>query len=226
VPREENFYSQFGTFVHDCMEKFFTGKLDSFELSNYYRAYYKDTVKDSPPEPPYGLEEKYREQGQVFFDNFYFEREKYDILLVEGKIDLPVKDSLFTARPDLVLREKDTGKIILYDYKTSAPFRIDKRSGKEVVDREKLNGYYKQMYIYSFCLREVSGINLDEIVLWFPRLDRFVSVPFSQTDEDTAMKWLEETIEKIKKEEEFPFDNSGQYFCNNLCSVRKYCEYR
>lgn len=225
MPRENNFYAEFGTFIHQCFEEFFTNRLDAFELSDYYRAYYGDTVKTPAPEPPFGLGEKYKAQGQEFFDNFSFEREKYDVLLVEGKIDFNVGDVSFTARPDLVLQDKETGKTYLYDYKTSAPFRIDKRNGKETVDKEKLKGYFTQMYIYAYALREFNGMKIDEIILWFPRLDRLVTVPFTQEDEDAGMKWLLETVEKIKNEEDFPFVIS-QYFCDNLCSVRKFCEYR
>ncbi len=31
-----NFYGEYGTLVHECLEKFFNGELGAFELSQYY----------------------------------------------------------------------------------------------------------------------------------------------------------------------------------------------
>ena len=77
VPRENNFYGEYGTLIHECFEKFFRGELEAYELSGYYRSTYDKVVVDPAPVPPVGLDEKYRKQGQDFFDTFSFEKEKY-----------------------------------------------------------------------------------------------------------------------------------------------------
>jgi len=43
--------------------------------------------------------------------------------------------------------------------------------------------------------------------------------------EEKALRMLRELLAKIKAEEEFKADNSSPYFCNNICSVREYCEF-
>lgn len=226
VPREDNFYSDFGTLIHDCLEKYFTEKLDAFQLSQYYRENYDLAVKSQPPFGPPGILEKYREQGQAFFDFFVFEKDNYDVVLVEDNIKFEVDGMRLIARPDLVLREKTTGKTILYDYKTATPFWQDKKTGKEKSDKKRLEGYNQQMSVYTYALRTVRNLPIDEISLWFVRLNRIVSVPWKKETEDSTISYLKETIEKIKKEEIFPYNNSNPYFCDNLCSVRSFCEFR
>jgi hypothetical protein len=226
LQREDNFYGQYGTLVHNTMYEYFAGNLDSFELSGYFKDNYNSIMLAIPPSYPMGMEDRYKEAGLTFFDNFSFNKSLYDIILNEEKIEFDFEEGIqFVAKPDLVLYEKSTGKFLLYDYKTSAPFRIDKRNGNETVDMKKINGYYKQMYIYTYALRNYKFTPIDEIVLWFTRPDRQVNIPWSEEDENEAIKWLHKTVDKIKKDEKFKYNNENEYFCNNLCSVRIYCEY-
>lgn len=225
MPRKNNFFAQYGTLVHECMEKFFTGELEMFELSNYYSENFdKIVVTDPPPIPP-NMKEKYREQGQSFFDLFYFDKNPYDILVVEGKFNLNIAGINFVAKPDLVLRNKDNNKNILIDYKTSYPFKLDKKTGEIKKDFEKINSYYKQMYTYTHALKKEMGIDIDKITLWFPRADKTVSIQHSIEEEKEAISWIEKTVGMIKEDNNFMYNNSNSYFCNNLCSVRDYCEF-
>ena len=145
----------------------------------------------------------------------------------EEKIDFDFDDGVqFVGKPDLVLFSKLTGKFILVDYKTSAPFKIDKHTGIERVDQKKLDGYYKQMYIYTYALREYKSIPIDRIRLWFTRPNREVEIKRDDYDEEKAINWLHNIVKKIRKDEKFIYDNSNPYFCNNLCSVRESCEFR
>jgi hypothetical protein len=225
-PREENFYGQYGTLVHDTIYQYFSNTLDSFELSGYFRDKYGTVIKSSPPNYPPGMDERYKEAGMVFFDNFSFDKENYEIILNEEKLEFEFDEGvMFVARPDLVLMDKTTGKFALYDYKTSAPFRANKNNGNETIDIKKLDGYYKQMYIYTYALRNYKFTPIDEITLWFTRPDRKVTIPWSEKDEEKSIQWLHKTVKKIRNDEKFKYNNENQYFCNNLCSVRIYCEY-
>jgi hypothetical protein len=225
--REDNFYGQYGNLVHDTLFQYFDNKLDVFELSGYFQDNYPEVVKALPPAYPAGMEEMYKEAGLTFFDNFSFNKQDYDILMNEEKVEFDFDDGIqFIAKPDLVLFEKQIGEFSLVDYKTSAPFKTDKRNGNEIVDKRKLEGYYKQMYIYTYALRNYKFIPIDKITLWFTRPDRQVSIKWNEDDEEKAIRWLEGEVHKIKKDEKFIFNNTNAYFCNNLCSVRASCEFR
>lgn len=225
--RESNFYGQYGNLIHDVMYQYFAGNLDVFELSGYFQDRYPLAVTAFPPAYPVGMEEAYKEAGLVFFDNFSFDKTMYDIIMNEEKLDFDFDDGIqFVAKPDLILFEKESGDFVLYDYKTSAPFKTDKRNGNEIVDKKKLEGYYKQMYIYTYALRNYKFTPIDKITLWFTRPNRQVTINWNEKDEEKAIQWLEGEVTKIKKDEKFLPNTSNPYFCNNLCSVRKSCEFR
>jgi len=220
-----NFYGEFGTLVHRCFEKYFTGELDAIELSQYYRNNYDSVVITPAPAIPYGLGDKYKLQGQEFFDNFSFNKDDYDIIFVEDKIDFDVNFCAAVARPDLLLRDKKTGKTFLYDYKTATPYWQDKNTGKEKSDKKKLEGYSKQMYLYTYALRTVRKIPIDNIAMWYPRLNKIVITPWVLEEEDAVVEWFDDTITKIRADERFKYDNSNKYFCSQLCGVRAACPY-
>jgi CRISPR/Cas system-associated exonuclease Cas4 (RecB family) len=63
-------------------------------------------------------------------------------------------------------------------------------------------------------------------VLWFPRANETLSIDWDEEKEKESVNEIIKTVERIKKENVFPPNNTNAFFCNNLCSVRKHCEYR
>lgn len=222
--RENNFFAEYGLVVHECMEKFFSGEVESYMLSELYKSVYDRIVKTEPPPFPRGMEENYYNSGLEFFDNFDFPLDNYDVLAVETKLNLEIAGVPFVAKPDLVLREKGTNKTVLFDFKTSMPFRKLKTGLSP--DRKKIEEYYKQMYLYTYALRNVMFEPIDEITLWFPRANQMVTIPWSLQDENAAIAHISGIVEQIKQEKDFPASPENTYFCANLCSVRKFCIYR
>ena len=227
VDRVNNFYGQFGLLVHECFEEFFLGRLSQEELLGFYKDNFYKRITEELPAYQRGLIGKYYAQGYSFFENFTFPLERYDVLNVEDTIDLTLPSGmLFTARPDLVLKEKDSGKNILVDYKTSTPFKVNKSTGKEIEDKAKMDGYWKQMFIYAHALRTIRDMPIDRITIWFPRLKgKTVTQDWSMERELEVLEWLDNTILEIRNAEEFPPNTSSKYFCEVLCGVRESCNY-
>jgi hypothetical protein len=223
-PRINNFFAEYGLLIHECIEKYFKGELDSYELSDYFTRNYMSSVVSPPPPFPAGMEERYIEQGQLFFDTFYFPLDDYEILGVENEVHFEIAGLTLTGRPDLVLKEKDTGEVVLLDYKTSMPFRYS--YGRKTVDKPKVDGYFRQMYLYCYGLRKDIGIKIDKITLWFPRAADEITRKWQEEEELAATQWAETTIKQIREERDFPYNISNSYFCNFLCGVREDCEYR
>jgi hypothetical protein len=225
--RINNFYGQYGTLIHQTMYEYFANNLDAFELSSYFVDNYDKVVIAPAPPYPAGMEEKYKEAGLEFFNNFSFDKENNDIILNEEKLEFEFDEGVqFVAKPDLVLLNKPSENFILVDYKTSAPFKIDKRNNKETIDQKKMDGYYKQMYIYTYALRNYKFTPIDKITLWFTRPDRKHTITWNEQDEEDAINWLHKEVNKIRRDEKFIFNNNNTYFCNQLCSVRESCEFR
>lgn len=227
LPRQNNFYAEYGTMIHECFEQYFTGNLEDFQLSQYYLENYKKVVKTPSPVFPAGMEDRYKAQGQDFFDTFSFDKTNLEILVVEDKIDFDLdKNSKFVAKPDLVAKNKDTGLITLYDYKTAIPFKVNKKTGTEIADKKKIDGYYKQMLIYSYVLRKYRSWPIHDISLWYTRMNRIVTIPWKEEEEEKVFVWVNDVISRIKSDEKFCYNNTSEYFCNNLCSVRNSCKFR
>lgn len=226
LPSKSNFYSEFGTLIHECMEKFFTKELTEWELPSYYRENFNKVITSPLPMGQEYLRERYMNQGEDFLNSFYFPIDDFNIVIVEDTIEFDIDDISVTARPDLVLQNKVTGDYILYDYKTSLPFKTSKITGVESVDNLKIDGYKRQMGIYTYAVRNIRKFPIKSVVLWFPRAFREISYEWVQENEDKTIKWLKDTVAKIRIEKDFYPNNKNYYFCNNLCNVREYCEYR
>lgn len=226
VPRVNNFFGEYGTLVHECMEQYFGDKLDSYDLSGFYKDNYETTVVSPAPSSFVDLNDRYKKQGQEFFDEFYFDKENYDVLLIEDKIDFSLGDIMVVAKPDLVLYRKKDKRYILFDYKTADPFKVDKRTGKETTDKAKIEGYMDQMYLYTYALRQHRNIPIDAITLWFTRSGREYSEDWTYEKECGIIENFKKAIENIKNDTEFVANNTNPFFCNNLCGVRNSCVYR
>jgi len=219
--RDGNAFSDYGLLVHETLEKFFRDELQAFELSDYYLDNYDRMMVH--PFPGFIDGKKYLEQGWQFFNNFSFDKDKYEVLIIEDKIDVDLEKYNLVVKPDLVLKDKETGRVILMDYKTSVLWKNSKIAKK---DKEKLEGYKKQMNLYSKYLRTI-GVNVDECWLWFVRqeTDQIYKFDILSEDEEILQSWIDETVEKINEEEEFP-PTINNFFCRELCSVSQFCKYK
>lgn len=221
MERKGNWYSEFGNLCHDIMEYYIAGKIDIFNLSSYFEENYPLKVTSNEPPFPKGIAGRYYQEMIDFFDNLDFDRNEYEILSVEKLISMVIEDVKVIAKPDLVyIRD---GQTILLDYKTSKPF---KQNGK--IDEKKMQGYSKQLLLYAYILREVSGIEIDALQLWFLRYDELVTIPFTDEDVQRTIDEFLEGVERIKGATEYPPNNSkkNEFFCQTLCSVSDDCEFK
>ena len=221
VPRESNFFSVFGSYCHDILEKFFRGELEVWDLADYYEENYTKFMTIPPPPYPAGMGSQYFDDGLFFFENFEFDKDKYEILLIEDKIELKHKDFSLVIKPDLILKNKETGKLVLLDYKTS------KLKGNKYDDK-KMEDYKRQFYLYVFFYWIAKGIEIDKIFVWFIRNNQFKEIPIDRFKMQETIEWFENGITKIKNEMEWKAntDKSNNYFCSFLCSVKNSCIYK
>ena len=222
VERVSNYFSEYGTNVHELLEMYFRNYYEATELADAYLKRYDSVVK-SPP-PFFVKPKKYFSEGYEFFSYFDFNKDDYEIIMIEDRVGVDLSDYKLIVKPDWVGREKKTGKVILMDYKTSL---IDKGDGK--IDSKKLGGYKKQMLMYSLYLK-TKDIFIDEVYLWFIRQkdSPFTKFKVVEKDEKKVEKWIADTINEIRKEDEFPASidtnpTDAEFFCENLCGVKSSC---
>jgi hypothetical protein len=218
--RGTNFYAEYGSFFHRCLQLYFEGHLDINNIGDYYKKYYCEHVVASPPIFHKNAAETYYNNGLVFFDNFNFDKEKYDIKIIEDSIESKYNDIDLIVKPDLVLFDKERKKTLLVDFKTANGYK----NGK--LDTTKMKGYLKQMLLYATFLWLEKNIVIDEIQIWFVINNKIETIPLDIYKAQDNLEWFLNTIEEIKKEENFEANTSNQFFCNNLCGMGSICEYR
>lgn len=222
-PRVNNAFAQFGLAVHKVLEDYFLGKKDIWDLEKAYKDYYSQYVTiDYPPNKFVDLSDSYFEAGLKFFKEFEPPIEDFDVISTESAILFDLTDDIrVTARPDLVLKDNKTGKIILFDYKT-AKLKTSKKAREEQIE-----GYMHQMNLYAHALKLGEKINIDEIRIWFIRDNEVVSKEVSEEDIKQSLDWFKDTINFIKSDENWIPNNSNEnlFFCQNICGVRNSCKF-
>jgi len=220
LDRISNCFADFGLICHRTLELFFKGKLEIYELAEYYKNNYYNFVTE--PFPPFGnMANTYYQDGLDFFENFKFDKTKYDILQIEKEINTIYFGNKIIAKPDIVLKNKKNKNIILLDYKTS------KLKGTKQDDK-KLEEYRRQMEIYTHFIWQEDKIEINKIFLWFIRNKKIVELDVNPMKIIDSLNWLDEGIENIKKETEWLPNNTkeNKFFCFNLCSMRNQCNYK
>jgi serine/threonine protein kinase len=224
LERGGNWYSDFGTLMHDILEKYFSDKLDIMELASEYQKNFPLMVTSPSPPYPVGIADRYYEDGLEFFETFDFDKSPYDIIHVESMNEVIYRDIKVLYKPDLILFDKTDKKYILFDFKTSNPFKNDKP------DMKKMDEYIRQMYLYAYFMNHnpSNDIHIDKIKLWFVRVNKFYDFDYVEKEAEEVIAWFYNTILAIKNEEEFNHCDTtkNKFFCQMLCSVSQHCEFK
>ena len=197
---------------HSLLERWARGELMSFELADAYEAEYDEAVKHYFPPFPKGLAGRYYDEGLQYFRSFDGFGDDMEILSVEDKFELDIRDNRFVGIADLVLRDRNSGGITVIDHKSKSMNSMKKAQYENT----------RQLYTYAAYVKERFGA--------FPTLLRFnmfrygvnIDEPFSRDRYAETMDWIERTIAEIKAEKEWKVSSSG-YFCRFICSTRLYC---
>lgn len=214
--RDSNFFGDFGNLSHKTLQEYFEGNLEIEELPEYYENNYGKFVISPCPPYPTGMEQNYYNSGLNFFQNFKFDKSLYEIIMIEEPINSEFRGAKLIVKPDLVLREKESGDYILVDYKTSK-IKTTKKDKKE-----QQESYMRQFNLYVYFLWTERNIEIKKIYIWYIRNDVRQEIAVNPVEVFENLEWFENTINKIKNEEEWPNTTSpdAKYFCEQICSMR------
>lgn len=223
----ESFYALFGSFCHKLLEMYERGELSLFELSQYYEEHFDEEVYlDAPYNKSKDIKEDYFYKGLDYFDNIDLILDTYEILGVEKEVRFQVGGHDMIGYIDLLLREKETGRIIAVDHK-SASIKILKSGKISKSDLEHFEEFKRQLYLYAIPVIEEYG-HVDEL-RWNMFKDRqWISIPFDKEEFHKAIDWADQQIKNLYQEEEWgPKEGSDgwDYYCRYLCGQRENCEY-
>lgn len=207
-----NAFSSYGTLVHSILERYAKGELELWDLSGVFEWEFETAVPEKFPFNKYVvLRDTYYKQGLDFLRSFQG-YEKYKILGVEQQFDRDIDDWTFTGIIDLIIQDPD-GKLIIRDYKSKAAFKND---------REQFE-YARQLYLYSAYVKEKFGRFPDELQFLMFRKQHLVVIPFDPSAYEEAEDWAKGMVKDIREAVDFP-SCCDEFYSNNLCNHREYCE--
>lgn len=218
--KDKNFYSDSGTIAHELLSEIISGKLkleDSVES-------YIERIDEVGKIYEQSVDKKMEQFADYLTFHSLEDIEQYNILGVEKKVLFKINQYRFIGFIDLLLEEKDTGRLVVVDHKSSGKFL--QKNGKPYKNKEaQFNTYKKQMYLYCKAVKDEYGKFPKQIVWNHFYDDALTKIPFNEKEYIDTLAWANETIEKIYKDVEFLHTNS-YFMCSKLCDFRNSCEYR
>lgn len=184
----------------------------SFELADAYTAEYDEAVRHYFPPFPKGLAGTYYDEGLAYFIRFDGFGDQYEVLSVEERFEIDIGGNPFVGIADLILRNKETGGITVIDHKSKSMQSIKK----------SLHACTRQLYTYAAYVKQKYGVFPEMLRFNMFRYNAFIDEPFSMENYEETVRWIRETIERIKAEKDWQVSSSG-YFCRFICSTRNSC---
>ena len=148
------------------------------------------------------------------------EEKQRDLLDIDGDI--------FIGFIDLIVKDKNTGRYIVVDHKSKSKFK----------NEEERDEYARQLYLYALYIKAEYGEFPSHLIFNMFRANDVVTIDFDEKKLEKAVFWFKNTIENIKKDNKFddkitilfrqkkkPLKEfkKDDFFCNELCGVRSYC---
>lgn len=223
---ENNFFGQFGSFVHEILEKYVKGELSIFEISQYYEDNFYDVVyKDAPPNKYVDIKQSYYEKGLDYLNNIDLILDNYEVLGVEKEVKFGINGYEIIGYIDLLLKDKKTDEIIILDHK-SASMKFKQNGEISKTDEQHFLEFKRQLYLYAKpIIEEYKRVDFLEWNMFKER--KHIKIPFNIQEFNEALKWAEDTIKLIENETMWLPNNKNTFYCNNLCGQRNNaCEYK
>lgn len=206
---KDNFFSEYGSFVHSILERYNNGKIELFDILKVYDDEFDIAIThEAPPNDYVDLYTSYYRKGRKFFENFdgYSDETLGAEMLFTLYKDVLGSDRKIIGYIDRVSR--DNNGIIVTDYKSKSSFKNDK----------ELKKYARQLYIYAMAIKEIYGEYPYKMVFDQFRVQKKIEIPFNVSDMNETDSWISDTICKIYEEETYDME-CDDFFCNYLCGV-------
>lgn len=212
LPKTNNAYAEFGSLCHSLIERWVAGSLAEFELGAQYRREYEQAVIHPFPPYPKGLGGRYFDAGAAYFDSFAGFSNNMEIIAAEERFQTKLDGHPFIGIADLLLRDTDSGELILMDHKSKSLPSMKKVLRKQL----------RQLYLYAAFIKEKYGEYPARLVLNLFREPAYIDTPFAKDEFDASMNWAVTTIDQIYAEEDWR-PCKLDYFCQFLCDEAYNC---
>lgn len=220
---EDSFYSEFGSLIHHVWEKYAKGKVARDELVSYYDSKWGKYIKHdlmNGDEIDFEKEQGYYDTGVNHLENQLPDLSRFEILGVEKKVSFEVNGYEMVGYIDLLLKDKETGEITIWDHKSSA-MKFKKNGEPYKADAQHWKDFQRQLYLYSIPVLEEYG-RVDYLSWNLFRQGYVKTIPWNKEDFEEAKTWALNTIAAIEQEENWE-PKEDFFYCRNLCGYRDSC---
>lgn len=180
--RQDSIYTSLGSVAHQCLEDYYTGKIQFNEMYEQYNDSWTtcydiaqlkfdrcDTEKNQ------SIAEKYNLNLQHFFQNHTVYNYK---LLIEKPVVVDILKNIFVGYIDALYKD-DNGDITIIDFKSSSMYK-----GKA------LDEHSQQLKLYTLGIHQITGLPLSKIHACFNFL-KYVTVEYIQANGKSKTKDVE-----------------------------------
>lgn len=214
---KDMFFSDYGSFVHKLIELYYKNGKTQSQICDMYLQEFKSRVKGRAPSQK--VFANYFKSGLSYLKNFT--PFPYNTIAVEQRVDFSMDGIPFVGYIDF-LGEKD-GELYIVDNKSKM---LKPRSArlKPTKTDEELDGYLRQLYIYSAAVEQEFGRRPKYLCFNCFREQLLIEEPFQEKAYAESKRWLSDSVAEITKETDFRPDI--EYFkCTYLCEMSGHCEY-
>lgn len=219
---DDNFYSQYGSLVHDLIRSVLTKEIDVRKIMYEYDARYDAEITKPFPAMLKDASVEYYCAGAEYLANGIYDLLEYNPIAVEEKFEMPMFDCTFVGILDFLGEHRPDGKIVLIDHKSSSAKQF---SGKQFDKKAR------QLYLYADYVKQKIGKYPDAVAFNCFRDGKFVEKPFDMNLYDETMEWASETtLNILEMRKRFSDDESkwtllgNRFFCPNVCGMYDQCE--
>lgn len=217
LPDEKQFYSSYGTLIHDILARYYLGLLREDELLEAFLFEYKSVVGGTLPDQK--IVRNYVASAKNYLQNF--RPLPYETIAVEKKIRFDLDGIPFICFIDHLGKAKDG--FVITDHKSKTMKARSKR--KKPTDGDKLlDDMLRQLYVYAAAVKQKYGEYPSILCFNSFRTNKLIEEPFSKTAYNEALDWTKRHIEEIKNAEDF-LPHPDYFSCRYICGVNKKCCY-
>lgn len=225
-----NAFAEFGSLCHSILEDYEKGELMEYELEDEFDSRWDKFITCEFPLTWRGssMGESYYEKGKAYFSSFEGFPQNWEVIGAELEAEFEIDGRKIIGFIDLLVRDRDDGKLIVVDHKSKARFKSEKEKAE----------YAIQLYLYAKWVFDHYGEYPKTLIFNMFREHMMVEIPFSQDAYESALQWVMDSINAIYADEQFEDrisrscrekntpvpETNDDFFCNHLCSCRESCE--
>ncbi len=223
--KQDTFFADFGSLIHTEMERYLNGVIPVEALTTDYILHFKEAIKGKPPTQK--MYKKYFQSGIDYLKDPQFPFQLENILWVEEKLEFALDDIPFVGIVDCLIEDPDHGLILLDHKSRQLKARSPRRKKPPTKSDLELDDYLRQLYLYSYAVKDKLGKFPDRLAFNCFRNDpgkRIIVEPFREEKAEEVRQWAIDTVHEIIANEDWS-PNMQFWQCNHLCSYNQSCEY-